>query len=356
MTRAYKQVFTVVFLALIFSFGKYLLMDEKIPLLKIIPKSISNDINSYSLNSLLSTVNEAEYSEPQNIEIEFAKHLFDLKVATFVDARDSAEFNLGHIQNALNISVESIDYCDEAINNLDKTNIIIVYCGGIECDLSVELSEYLVYDEGFEKVLVFEDGLSIWIENGYPINSTQLTNQPGESVNYQSFITLLLYVFLIALGVLYILIPKFRELRLHSNKHLILASKLILGIIFIYASIDKISNPLDFSNLLDNYHIIPAVFSNMIALYLPWLEMMLGLCLVFGVLLEGVTVLTIVLYGLFILLLFQAVVRGIDVHCGCFSVTGLQENTNLQLELVKRILEDILLLGLSIVLLVEIKE
>ena len=262
MTRAYKQVFTVVFLALIFSFGKYLLMDEKIPLLKIIPKSISNDINSYSLNSLLSTVNEAEYSEPQNIEIEFAKHLFDLKVATFVDARDSAEFNLGHIQNALNISVESIDYCDEAINNLDKTNIIIVYCGGIECDLSVELSEYLVYDEGFEKVLVFEDGLSIWIENGYPINSTQLTNQPGESVNYQSFITLLLYVFLIALGVLYILIPKFRELRLHSNKHLILASKLILGIIFIYASYDKILDPAGFSKNIHNFHVTPIAIEN----------------------------------------------------------------------------------------------
>ena len=50
-----------------------------------------------------------------------------------------------------------------------------------------------------------------------------------------------------------------------ENPKLILLFRVILGIIFIYASIDKIIDPLKFSNTIDNYHITPVSLNNLAA-------------------------------------------------------------------------------------------
>ena len=60
------------------------------------------------------------------------------------------------------------------------------------------------------------------------------------------------------------------------NKKVVLICRFILGIIFIYASIDKIANPIEFSNAIDNYHIIPSQLSNLVALVIPWVELFIG--------------------------------------------------------------------------------
>ena len=49
--------------------------------------------------------------------------------------------------------------------------------------------------------------------------------------------------------------------RLFKNSKVVLVSRIVLGLVFIYASIDKIINPLDFSNAIDNYHITPIMLN-----------------------------------------------------------------------------------------------
>ena len=49
-------------------------------------------------------------------------------------------------------------------------------------------------------------------------------------------------------------------------------SRFILGYIFLYASIDKIVNPIAFSSNIDNYHISPIYLNNIAALIIPWIE------------------------------------------------------------------------------------
>ena len=44
--------------------------------------------------------------------------------------------------------------------------------------------------------------------------------------------------------------------------------RFILGAVFIYASIDKIANPQEFSDLIDNYHISPIQVNNLAALFI----------------------------------------------------------------------------------------
>ncbi len=105
---------------------------------------------------------------------------------------------------------------------------------------------------------------------------------------------------------------------------LFLICRLLLGLVFVYASYDKILHPQAFALAVFNYQILPETTINLIALILPWLELLLGLCLLFGVWLPGATVLGTGFLIAFLGALVYNQSRGLNVHCGCFS-TKVQE-------------------------------
>ncbi len=123
--------------------------------------------------------------------------------------------------------------------------------------------------------------------------------------------------------------------------------RVILGIIFIYASYDKILDPAGFSKNIHNFHVTPIAVENLAALIIPWLELIIGVFLIFGLFLEGTTSIIIALLVFFIAILSQAVFRGIDVHCGCFKSEADVDTINLRMELIKRIGEDIIYLSMA---------
>ena len=133
-----------------------------------------------------------------------------------------------------------------------------------------------------------------------------------------------------------------------KSLNITLIFRLIIGMIFIYASYDKIINPIDFSDNIHNYHVTPIFVENLAALIIPWIELIVGISLILGVFLDGAISITIALLIFFIFILSQAVFRGIDVHCGCFKSEADIGTTDLRMELIKRIIEDFILLGMSI--------
>jgi len=86
-----------------------------------------------------------------------------------------------------------------------------------------------------------------------------------------------------------------------SSILLSLCARLILGAIFIYASIDKVLHPEAFAKAVFNYQILPHAFINATAIVLPWLELILGVFLIVGLFREGsvglVTLLLLVFLG-----------------------------------------------------------
>jgi len=133
-----------------------------------------------------------------------------------------------------------------------------------------------------------------------------------------------------------------------KNSNLMIVSRLILGAVFIYASIDKIIDPASFSNAIDNYHISPYALNNIAALVIPFIELLIGLCLVFGVYLSGSSLISIGLLLFFIFIILQALARGINIDCGCFDLDAANlEDSELKLKMIKRIVEDVLFLGLA---------
>src|SRR5271157_3370542 len=94
-----------------------------------------------------------------------------------------------------------------------------------------------------------------------------------------------------------------------------LCARLLLGAIFIAASIEKIAHPSEFAKIISNYHILPDPMLNVVAIVLPWLEAILGLFIVCGWWLPGATALANLLLVCFLGALAQAAARGIDLQC-----------------------------------------
>ena len=116
--------------------------------------------------------------------------------------------------------------------------------------------------------------------------------------------------------------------------------RVLLGVIFIYASYDKILDPGKFARDIANYHIIPFGLENLIAIILPWLELFIGIGLIAGLMVDGSSMISGGLMTIFILFILQATLRGFNIECGC----GLKEG-----EMVgwNKILENLVFLGAS---------
>lgn len=98
---------------------------------------------------------------------------------------------------------------------------------------------------------------------------------------------------------------------------------ILVGALFIYAGAVKLVDPLRFASDITNYDIVPWSVAVRLAFYLPWLELLCGLALVFYRLFSGALALTIGLMVIFIGASVITKARGIDVSCGCFgSISG----------------------------------
>ncbi len=107
----------------------------------------------------------------------------------------------------------------------------------------------------------------------------------------------------------------------YGLRPLFITARLILGIVFLYASFDKILHPAAFADVIINYRILPDVLTHLTAVVLPWLEFFLGLALLLGVWLPGAVFLCNLLLVIFLGTLVFNLARGLDVYCGCFGPT-----------------------------------
>ena len=128
-----------------------------------------------------------------------------------------------------------------------------------------------------------------------------------------------------------------------------LLCRVILGVILIYASIDKIVNPAEFAKAIGNYNVLPFGLENLLGIVLPVLELLVGTCLVLGIMIDGAAIIAAGMMVVFIIAISQALFRGIDINCGCFKVTV--ENGGGHQVGIRRIIEDFIYLGMALMVL-----
>jgi putative oxidoreductase len=93
----------------------------------------------------------------------------------------------------------------------------------------------------------------------------------------------------------------------------------VVGGIFVYAGTIKALDPVGFATDIDNYKILPWAIGVRLAFYLPWLEILCGLAVVFRVFYSGGLSILNALVLIFVGATVAAKMRGLDITCGCFG-------------------------------------
>ena len=128
--------------------------------------------------------------------------------------------------------------------------------------------------------------------------------------------------------------------------------RLVVAAVLIYAAVQKISVPLEFARLIREYHMLPDQFLNLVAVVLPWLELICGFCLITGLGLRGTAFLLSALNCVFaVAIVYRAIMImhatgvgffDLSFDCGCgFGVVYIPT----------KIVENLLLVGAGLIIL-----
>ena len=107
-----------------------------------------------------------------------------------------------------------------------------------------------------------------------------------------------------------------------ASRYLPAAVRVLLGSVFIYASLLKIADPVAFAGSVAAYKILPYFASYLTAAVLPFVELVCGLLLVCGYRVKGGALIIAIMNVVFMIALGAAIVRGLDIDCGCFKQGG----------------------------------
>ena len=95
--------------------------------------------------------------------------------------------------------------------------------------------------------------------------------------------------------------------------------RIVLGALFIWAAITKLPDMAGFAQDVANYRVVPAALVPFVASAVVGIELLGGIALVAGVMERAAAAVIACLLVAFIAFLSQALLRGIDLRCGCFG-------------------------------------
>lgn len=98
------------------------------------------------------------------------------------------------------------------------------------------------------------------------------------------------------------------------------ACRLFLGGIFIYAGYTKIENSLQFAVAVEGYQLLSPDSVIWVVKILPWLEIVLGVALLSGLVIRFTAGFAGAFLMFFIGVMLVTYLRGIEADCGCFGV------------------------------------
>jgi uncharacterized membrane protein YphA (DoxX/SURF4 family) len=95
---------------------------------------------------------------------------------------------------------------------------------------------------------------------------------------------------------------------------------MVLGGLFVLAGYLKLQDPTFFAFTINGFHMgLDAGLVNILAHVVPWTEVIAGSMLVLGLWARGAALVIVLMLVAFIAGIVSVMVRGLDVHCGCFG-------------------------------------
>jgi uncharacterized membrane protein YphA (DoxX/SURF4 family) len=97
-----------------------------------------------------------------------------------------------------------------------------------------------------------------------------------------------------------------------------------LGALFVYSAATKLPDMASLADSVSNYRLLPGVLVPLFSVALVGMELLAGLSLVVGVAARAAACWIALMLFAFIAALSQALIRGIDLSCGCFGSTDVE--------------------------------
>ena len=85
-----------------------------------------------------------------------------------IDVRTQDEFDLGHIDSAINLDFYSETFQNDILS-LPKNETIVLYC---RTNNRSSKTANILKENGFKEISVLEGGITEWVKNGNDINYT----------------------------------------------------------------------------------------------------------------------------------------------------------------------------------------
>jgi len=104
-----------------------------------------------------------------------------------------------------------------------------------------------------------------------------------------------------------------------KNPGVIRAAQIVVGILFGWAALAKLADLASFVLQVHNFRLLPLAAENLVAMLLPWVELVAALALVLGVRPRAGAWVAGLLLAVFTIGVAQAMARGLDFECGCFG-------------------------------------
>jgi rhodanese-related sulfurtransferase len=154
MKRSLLQAITIILLSGVFGLAVNGLRADGIPLVERWQEKVLNEQLTGGLPA---------------VSLKEAKEAHAKGDALFVDARDAAFYEEGHIPGAVSLPVQDFEMVFARLQEqLLAAPRLITYCDGASCEMSVELTEKLLF-AGFVQVEIFTGGMQQWKAAGLPV-------------------------------------------------------------------------------------------------------------------------------------------------------------------------------------------
>jgi uncharacterized membrane protein YphA (DoxX/SURF4 family) len=119
--------------------------------------------------------------------------------------------------------------------------------------------------------------------------------------------------------------------------------RLAIGAVLLLSALAKIGDTHAFATQVHNYRLLPVALEHLLAMTLPWVELVAGLALATGVRARSGAMLAAAMMVVFTAAVASAMARGLDFECGCF---GTADATRVG---VRKLLENLAITGAAIV-------
>jgi uncharacterized membrane protein YphA (DoxX/SURF4 family) len=97
------------------------------------------------------------------------------------------------------------------------------------------------------------------------------------------------------------------------------SAQIVIGAIFLVAALAKLGDLRSFAEQIHNFRMVPVAMENLVAMILPWVELVAAMALLLGIRARAGAVLTAAMMAAFTVAVALALVRGLDIECGCFG-------------------------------------